>query len=274
MRIQTTAPRLLGLAATANLESGAAFLPFSSGQIAYDDTVWTLTATATLELDTHAGNASSWPASTLSLGGATGAGSIGAQSSLTVKATAAHAVAADIAGNTGALAQAAPAFAVTPPPGYSGTAIVRARVCSQWGECAVCSFSSVVTCICPAHTAEVRAGQSRLALLRHSAFCSTQLAVLCTACWCSQNNEPARQSDMSKLCRSERFHCGWSQAAPAARQASACLKLRCSSSSTAQTIAQRRQQPRQTARRLWSPRQQARWPPSKNRCVSLLCCEF
>ena len=145
VRVATTPPRLLGLPQRADVSEGAPLRPFSGADVAYDDAVWTLVATVTLELDTHSGNATRWPAGTLSLlsadDGMTGgsAGSVGAQASLAVAATGAHAVRTTFRGNTAQLATQAARFAVTPPPRYGGAGVVRLQVCSEWGECTVSS---------------------------------------------------------------------------------------------------------------------------------------
>jgi hypothetical protein len=139
VRIETTPPRLLSVPPYADLPAGTPLLPLSGARVAYDDATWLLTATISVELDAHAGNASSWPAGTLSLGGgsAAAAGSVGAQAALTVVATGDHRVEAAVSGNLSALAARAAPFAVAPPPAYSGTGVVQLRVCSQWGECTV-----------------------------------------------------------------------------------------------------------------------------------------
>ena len=139
VRISTTAPRVLGLAAHATVAAGAPVLPFSSANIAYDDNVWQLTLNVTLQLNTHAVNATRWPASTLSISGgaADQIGSVDSQAALNVRAVAPFAVSAQMSGNISTLAAGAAQLAVVPPTGYSGVGLVLLEVCSQWSECTV-----------------------------------------------------------------------------------------------------------------------------------------
>jgi hypothetical protein len=133
VRIETSAPRLLGLSQSLSLTEGSVYLPFVALQVSYDDVHWELRADVTLELDVYSGDAAAWPAGTLSLGG----GSVGGLSEISVVATGDHTIGTVLAGNVSAVTTLVQRLAVATLPRYSGVGVLRLDVCSEWGECVV-----------------------------------------------------------------------------------------------------------------------------------------
>jgi hypothetical protein len=142
IRLQTAAPKLLGMPKHADILQATSFPVFSGSSIAYEDAVWQLTANVSVDLDMHAGPSDQWPVGLLSLGGlasgtAAGVSTLATQSKISVVPAGRNTVSTSLSGNRTTLGLALKELLLTPPATYSGGALVQLQLCSLWMECSV-----------------------------------------------------------------------------------------------------------------------------------------